>query len=158
MAQSVNNPKGGGGNLGQSGQHDHGKDFGSQAKDLAGQAKEFAGDALQKAKDAAGPLAQKAGDAASSLGRKADDAASAVGASVSSFADRMRSSLPREGMLGQAGQRMADTLDQGGRYLQEGGLSGMVDDMGDLIRRNPVPAVLIGLGLGFVIGRMFSRS
>jgi hypothetical protein len=30
----------------------------------------------------------------------------------------------------------------------------MMDDLTDVIRRNPVPAVLIGLGLGFLLGRM----
>ncbi len=142
MAQTVNNPKGG--------KEDNPANSGS----MQDRAKDFAGEALQKAKDAAGPLTQKAGEAASMVGRKVDDATSAVGASVSSFADRLRSSAPQEGMLGQAAQGVADTLKQGGRYLQEGGLSGMVEDVGDLIRRNPVPAVLIGLGLGFLIGRM----
>jgi ElaB/YqjD/DUF883 family membrane-anchored ribosome-binding protein len=143
MAQTVNNPKGGN-NPGQGGQHD--------------QAKDFAGEALQKAKDVAAPLTQKAGEAASMVGRKVDDATSAVGAGMSSFADRIKSSMPQEGMLGQAAAGVADTLRQGGRYLQEGGFSGVVEDVGDLIRRNPIPAVFIGLGLGFVIGRMFSRS
>jgi hypothetical protein len=32
-------------------------------------------------------------------------------------------------------------------------MSGMASDLGDMIRRNPIPAVLIGLGLGYLLGR-----
>jgi ElaB/YqjD/DUF883 family membrane-anchored ribosome-binding protein len=32
----------------------------------------------------------------------------------------------------------------------------MVEDVGGLIKRNPIPAVLIGLGVGFLIGRALS--
>ena len=144
MAQTVNNPNKGGDNPSHGGQFERAKDY--------------AGEAVQKAKDAASTVGQKASDAASAAGRKLDDAASSVGQGVSSFADRIRSSAPHEGMMGQAAQGVADRLQQGGRYLQEQGVSGMVGDLGDLIRSNPVPAVLIGVGLGFLIGRLFSRS
>jgi ElaB/YqjD/DUF883 family membrane-anchored ribosome-binding protein len=40
--------------------------------------------------------------------------------------------------------------------VEEKNLSGMVDDVSGLIKRNPVPAVLIGLGIGFLIGRALS--
>jgi hypothetical protein len=141
MAQAINNPKGK-----DEGRHDAGQ--------MIDRAKEFAGDALQKGKEAAGPLANKAGEAASMVGRKVDEATSAVGAGVSSFADRLKSSGPQEGMLGHALGGVADTIKEGGKYLQNEGLSGMTKDVTDLIRRNPLPAVLVGLGLGFLIGRM----
>jgi hypothetical protein len=48
---------------------------------------------------------------------------------------------------------VADTLETGGRYLQEHGLSGIGDDFSNLIRRNPIPAVLVGIGVGFLLAR-----
>jgi hypothetical protein len=30
----------------------------------------------------------------------------------------------------------------------------MMEDVTGLIKRNPIPAVLIGLGIGFMLGRM----
>jgi hypothetical protein len=65
---------------------------------------------------------------------------------------------PQSGMLGSASQAVASGLEKGGRYLEKEGLSGMMDDVTDLIRRNPVPALLIGMGIGFLIGRTLGSS
>jgi hypothetical protein len=56
-------------------------------------------------------------------------------------------------MLGRASEAVASTLESGGSYLEDKHLSGMADDVTQMIRRNPIPAVLIGVGLGFLIGR-----
>jgi hypothetical protein len=40
-----------------------------------------------------------------------------------------------------------------GTYVQEKGLQGISGDLTDLIRRYPVPALLVGLGIGYVLGR-----
>jgi hypothetical protein len=34
----------------------------------------------------------------------------------------------------------------------------MMDDIGGLIKRNPLPAVLLALGVGFLVGRALSSS
>jgi hypothetical protein len=49
---------------------------------------------------------------------------------------------------------VAETLESGGRYLKEEGLEGMAEDLTDLIRKNPIPAVLMGIGLGFLLARL----
>jgi hypothetical protein len=56
-------------------------------------------------------------------------------------------------MLGKASEAVASTLEKGGSYLQDKNLSGMADDVTEMIKRNPIPAVLIGVGLGFLLGR-----
>jgi hypothetical protein len=60
-------------------------------------------------------------------------------------------------MLGTAAQYAASGLSQTGRYMEEQGFSGMFGDLTDIIRRNPLPAVLIGLGVGFFLGRALRR-
>ena len=35
------------------------------------------------------------------------------------------------------------------------GFSGLAEDMTTMIRRNPIPALLIGFGLGFLLARTF---
>ena len=129
---------------------------GTQAKDVASQAKEVAGQATEKAKD----LLHQAGDAvqsaASTVGQKAEDATSAVGRGIESVADKVRDSGPQQGMLGSATRGVADTLEGAGKYLEDKNLHGMVDDMTGLIKRNPIPAVLLGLGIGFLVGRALS--
>jgi hypothetical protein len=82
---------------------------------------------------------------------KADDAASAVGCGMKSLAETLRAKGPEQGALGTVTSKTAQTLDNAGRYLRDEGVTGMVEDMTNCIRRNPGPALLVGLGLGFLI-------
>jgi hypothetical protein len=138
------------------------KDFGSQAANLgdkaSDKAKDIAADAGSKAKDAASTVVQKVGDAASFVGKKADDATSAVGSGMKSLGGTIRENTPDKGMIGAATGAVADSLESGGRYLQDHGLSGIGADVTNLIRRNPIPAVLIGIGVGFLVARATTRS
>jgi hypothetical protein len=120
--------------------------------DTVQNAKDAAYNVADKARQAASGVADKARDVASTAGSKADQAFGKVGEGLKSAAGTLREHAP-EGMLGSATNRVADTLDSSGRYLQDEGLTGIVGDLGNLIRRNPVPALLIGLGIGFLIAR-----
>jgi len=134
------------------------KDFGNTAADIARTAQEKAGEAADKAKDVGTAVTQKIGEAASFVGKRAEDAASAMGASMKSLGGTIREHAPRSGMAGSATARVADSLESGGRYLQEHGLSGVCADLTNVIRRNPIPALLIGIGTGFLLARATSRS
>jgi len=120
------------------------------AKDTANKAGSFV-------KDAASTVAHKTEDAASYVAHKAEDATAAVGRNMESLAGTIRSKTPHEGMLGAAGSAVADTLESCGRELEEHGLSGIADDITNTVRRHPVPAILIGIGLGFLLARTFAR-
>jgi ElaB/YqjD/DUF883 family membrane-anchored ribosome-binding protein len=109
---------------------------------------------LDKAKDVAGQAYDKAKDVASSVGQKADDLTSSAGTQLKNLGDTIRERAPHEGMLGSAAQGMARTLRDSGEYLENAGLSGIGEDLTTMIRKNPVPAVLVGIGFGFILGRM----
>ncbi|HXG11521.1 MAG TPA: hypothetical protein VNK04_17330 [Gemmataceae bacterium] len=113
---------------------------------------------MEKAKDVAAGAARSAGEAMAAAGRRAEDAAATVGSGMQQLAGTIRENAPREGMLGTASSAVARTLESSGRYLQEEGFRGMLDDLSGLIRRNPIPAVLIGIGIGFLLARTTSRS
>jgi hypothetical protein len=104
-----------------------------------------------------GQLADKAKTAASSVGHKAEDATYAVGNCMTSFAGTMRENLPKSGIVGAASCAIANTLDRSGQYLKQEGLKGMGEDVTNLIRRNPIPAMLVGFGLGCVVARVTAR-
>jgi len=120
------------------------------AKDTAGKAGSFV-------KDAASTVAHKAADAGSYVAHKAEDATAAVGGEMKSLAGTLRDKGPHDGMLGNASSAVANTLESCGRELQEHGLSGIADDITNTVRRHPVPAVLIGIGLGFLLARVFAK-
>jgi ElaB/YqjD/DUF883 family membrane-anchored ribosome-binding protein len=130
---------------------------GQKAADLANAAGQKASDlahtAGQKASDLTHAAGQKVQDAARTVGHKAEDATSAVGSSFQTAADKVREKLPHEGMLGKASEAVADALDRSGHYIQEKNIRGMADDVTEVIKRNPIPAVFIAVGLGYLLGR-----
>jgi uncharacterized protein YjbJ (UPF0337 family) len=56
-------------------------------------------------------------------------------------------------VAGAAATTVADTAAGAGTYLQDRGVEGLSEDLTGLIRRYPVPALLIGLGIGYLLGR-----
>jgi len=152
------------------------KDAGPSAADKAREAastafdktKEAAHTAYDKTKEAAGATFDKAKEAASSMGEAVGSAATAAAQAAGKTADRLTASAgssvkhlgetirekgPQDGALAGATKAVGNTLEEGGKYLEQEGFSGMMDDVTDLIRKNPVPAVLVGIGIGFLIGR-----
>jgi ElaB/YqjD/DUF883 family membrane-anchored ribosome-binding protein len=123
------------------------------ATNVADKATNTASNLADKTKDTAANVTHKAEELAKTAGRKADDATAAVGSSIRSAADAVRSKGPHEGMIGSATSATASALDSTGRYLEQEKLSGMAEDMTAVIRRNPIPALLVAAGVGFLIGR-----
>lgn len=139
-----------------------GSAFTDQAKDAAGhmmdKAKDTGTGIMEKAKDVASNVAGKVGDAASWAGHRADDAASGMGSGMKSLGETIRDKGPQSGILGGATSAVGGAIESAGSYLEDKGLSGIGGDLTDLIRRNPIPAILIGVGLGFLLARLTSRS
>jgi ElaB/YqjD/DUF883 family membrane-anchored ribosome-binding protein len=149
---------------------DKAQDFASQAKDAAGnvadKAKDAASNVADKAKDAgrgimdtakdvAGAVRDHVGSAAEATAEGADKAAGWVGSGMENLGRKLHDNAPG-GFLGDAAERVSGALESSGKYLQEEGLTGMAKDFGDLIKRNPLPAVLIGIGVGFLLARATS--
>jgi len=126
-----------------------------KAKDVAAnatdKAKDLASDVSNKAGQIASDVSHKAGQIASAVGDRAESAAASVGSGMKTVADTIREHTPNKGMLGDASQSVAGALESGGRFLEEKGLSGVGDEVTGLIKKHPVPAVLLALGLGYLI-------
>jgi len=110
-----------------------------------------------KASSVATQAADKVKNAASYVGEKAEQATGAVGAGMESLGSTIRSHEPEKGFLHNAGEAVADKLEGAGHYLENQGLKGIGADVTNLIRRNPIPALLVGVGLGFLLARMVRR-
>jgi hypothetical protein len=106
-----------------------------------------------QAKDAATSVVQTAEDAATYVGHKAEDATAAVGDGLKSLGNTLRAHSPHDGLVGDVSAAVASSLESTGRYLRDEGLQGMAEDVTGLIRRYPIPALLVAVGAGFLIAR-----
>jgi hypothetical protein len=109
-----------------------------------------------RAKEVAAAMSHQAEGAANFIGQKADSTTAAVGEGLKSMGSTIREKTPKSGVLGEASAAVADTLESSGRYIQEEGVKGMAGDLTNMIRKNPLPAVLIGVGIGFLLARVTS--
>lgn len=124
----------------------------------AEQVKQGASTVADKAKEYAGAAVEGASHAAGYVADKADQGTSFVGGQVAGLADTVRKNTPNEGIVGAASDKLADGIEATGRYIEEQGMSGMVDDVTDMIKRNPIPALLVGVAVGYLLARATSRS
>jgi hypothetical protein len=99
---------------------------------------------MDKARELVSSVMEHAEDAASSVAHTVGDVGATIGA--------------KDGALGTASSSVAKSLERGGHYLRHEGLGGMAKDITNLIRRNPVPALLIGVGIGFLLGKITARG
>jgi len=125
-------------------------------KDQTTQAREQVGQAVDKVRDAASHTGEAVQHAAAAVGQTAEQAVSSVGSSMQKVADTVRDQGPNSGILGTATQSVANAIEGTGHYLEDKNLHGMMEDVTGLIKRNPIPAVLVGLGIGFLVGRALS--
>jgi len=64
----------------------------------------------------------------------------------------------REG-IERAKEHVSDAVERSRQYIHEhGNVGDMAKDLRDVIGKHPLPSVLIGLGIGYLIGRMTSHS
>jgi len=115
-------------------------------QDISQTAANVYGDAKAKAQELGTAAAEKVGGATRVVGEK-----------ISSLAGTIRENVPQEGTLGSAAQTVANQLDNAGSYLQDKALGNMTQDVSELIRRYPIPSLLIGIGLGYLLSRRSER-
>lgn len=104
-----------------------------------------------------GDAKRTAEEAASSAATIGSQPISAVGEKIGSLAGVIREKAPHEGAVGTAATTVAEKLDAAGSYLQEKNLDHVMGDLSGVIRRYPVPSLLIGLGIGYLLARSTRR-
>lgn len=114
--------------------------------------------AAEKGREMAQTAAEKAKEFGAAARDRADSGVQSVGSSIRSAAATVEQNLPHSGVMGEAASRLHDTLESTGRYLEEKGVSGAAEDLTVLIRRHPVPSVLVGIGLGILLGQFLTSS
>ena len=122
----------------------------ANVSEKAGQAASAIGELASEAGCAVGSMAS---NAVNRVGQKADDMTASAGAGIKGLGDKLSQNSPQAGMMGTASQSVAKTVHDGGQYIEDAKLSGMAEDMAQMIRRNPIPSILIALGIGWFVAR-----
>lgn len=130
-----------------------GKTVENAASNAATSVRDAAGVVGERVRGAASNVSKSAEAAAGYLGERAEDATAAFGTGLKSAGDAIRQNAPQSGRLAQASDAIAQSFIDSGNYVEEQGLEGMANDVATLIRRNPIPALLIGIGLAVWITR-----
>ncbi len=136
----------------------HSSGSGSSGSGIGDQAKATADNLKDKARQAGDFVRDKAGQAGEYVRDRADQATSSVGKGMENLAGTIRDRGPQSGMMGRATSSVADTLDRTGRYIEDQGLGGMVEDLTSMVRNHPLPALMIGIGVGFLLARLTTSS
>lgn len=92
-------------------------------------AQQKVGEGIEKARATASNVAESVSSAANYVGQRAEDATGKVGSALEST----------------------------GHYLKEDGLHHMASDVSNMIRRNPMPAMVLGIGLGYLLAQACTR-
>jgi uncharacterized protein YjbJ (UPF0337 family) len=95
---------------------------------------------------------ERTAGAAAAVTSAAQDVASSVAETVGTAAAKAQE------RVGSAATAVTDTVAGVGTYVQDKGLQGLSGDLTGLIRRYPVPALLIGLGIGLFLGRTLGKA
>ena len=124
---------------------------------LATNAKEEWNQATNKAREVAASVGEMASQAACDVGKRADDLTVSAGIGIQEFGERLSKNAPHAGVLGSASQAVARSVKDGGEYLEGAKFTGLTEDVEMLIRRNPIPSVLIAIGLGWFVAHKLRR-
>ena len=129
---------------------DKAKEAVANVGDAASQAVHVAREFASETSCAAGSIANQA---VCDVGQKANDLTANAGAGIKGLGDKLSQNAPRSGLVGNASQSVAKAVHDGGQYMEDAKFSGIVNDVAQLIRRNPIPAVFLAIGLGWVVAR-----
>jgi hypothetical protein len=119
---------------------------------LMNKAEEAAQDLRTRFSSATSTARTRTGELATQTATRAREVTSGIGHQMRQFGGKLRDRTPYENMRGTT-NRVADTLESAGSYLEEKNIEGMLEDVTSVIRRYPLQALLAGIALGFLLAK-----
>lgn len=106
-----------------------------------------AGTRREHLKERAGHVKERAAE----YSHRAEDRFNQTTTQVGGGVQRFSQSIERGGHV------TAERIGRFGSYLQDRDFRAMSDDLTEVIRRNPMKSIAVGVGVGFLFGRMITR-
>jgi ElaB/YqjD/DUF883 family membrane-anchored ribosome-binding protein len=118
---------------------------------------EIADDARAKTTEVLDTAKQKTAEATAAANDKASDVMTAAGSQMTNLEQTVREKAPVEGKAGEIASTTATALERSGRYLQDADPQMIRTDLERVIRDHPIEAMLVGLGIGYLVARSTRR-
>jgi hypothetical protein len=115
-------------------------------------AQQAAQDLKARLNDASQTAKSKTSEFATQTATKAREVTSEFGHQVKEFGGKIRQKSPHETVRNTT-NKVADTLESAGAYLEDKNLDGMLEDVAGVIRRYPLQSLLAGIAIGFLLSR-----
>jgi len=119
----------------------------------ADKARDMARGAVETARETATGVMDRARDVAGNVADKAKDVAGNVADTARDWASGAVDAVKDSDAVNKATDFASEAWESGSRYFQEHNFKDMAEDVAGVIRRNPIPALLVGIGLGFILAR-----
>jgi uncharacterized protein YjbJ (UPF0337 family) len=111
------------------------------------------GNGLTEVAEAGAAMTAKVQELGAAAMSTANEAATAVGEQMGSLAGVIRDHAPQEGTMATAATAVAGGLESASTYLKEKDYENLATDLTALVRSYPVQALLVGVGLGYLLAR-----
>jgi uncharacterized protein YjbJ (UPF0337 family) len=111
------------------------------------------GSGIPEAAGAMATMTAKAQELGATAASTAGEAATAVGEQMGALASAIRDHAPHEGAIATAATAVVGGLESASSYLHEKDYTNLATDLTALMRRYPVQALLVGVGLGYALAR-----
>jgi ElaB/YqjD/DUF883 family membrane-anchored ribosome-binding protein len=106
-----------------------------------------------KIADAASQVKERASEFGRSAAQKVDESRSGTAATLKSTADSLRSGAQSSGQaISDVANKTAGKIESTADYIRDHDFRGMLTDLEQVVRRNPTPALIGAIGLGFLLG------
>jgi len=106
---------------------------------------------MPKAEHMASAVMERVSEFGDTVSDKANAAVTGMGGSMTDLASTLREKSPEA--VAPYVQKAAAGLEQAGAYLKRESIGEIVDDFVSLVQRHPLPLLMVGIGIGFVLSR-----
>src|ERR1700730_7322334 len=109
--------------------------------------------------DTAAPAKEKAAQLGRSAVRRVDEGRTSAAGALQSTADSLRSGAQSSGeAISNVANRTAEKLESTANYVRDHDFRGMMQDVEEVVRRNPTPSLFAAIAVGFLMGSALRRS
>lgn len=124
----------------------------TEESSVMNKAQQAAQDLKTRLSDASQTAKSKTSEIATQTAAKAREVTSEFGHQMKEFGEKIRQKSPHESVRTTT-NKVADTFESAGAYLEQKNLDGMLDDVAGVIRRYPLQSLLAGIAIGFLLAR-----